>query len=140
MARYLLDTNILVYVLLSEFDNISIETEEILNEYDNQLYTSSISVLELLQLYRIKKIQAKKYKTATELHTAIEKDFNIKIFPFTKEHTKTLSKLKIASHHNDPLDHAILSQAITEKLILVSSDKKFKEYTSQNLNFIFNKR
>jgi predicted nucleic acid-binding protein len=35
MARYLLDTNILVYVLLSEFDNISKETEEILNEYNN---------------------------------------------------------------------------------------------------------
>ena len=34
MARYLLDTNILVYVLLSEFDNISKETEEILNEYN----------------------------------------------------------------------------------------------------------
>jgi len=140
MARYLLDTNILVFLLLSELDNISEDIKQIVDDYSNQLYTSSISVLELLQLYRIKKIQSKNYKTPTDLYTTIEKDFNIKIIPFTKEHSKTLSKLKIASHHNDPLDHAILSQAITEKLILVSSDKKFKEYTSHNLNFIYNKR
>ena len=140
MARYLLDTNILVYVLFSEFDNLSNDTKDILNDYNNQLYTSSISVLELLQLYRIKKIQSKNYKTATDLYITIEKDFDIKIIPFTKEHTKALSKLKIAPNHNDPFDHAILSQAITENLILVSSDKKFKEYTTQILNFVYNRR
>ncbi len=140
MSRYLLDTNILVFLLLSELDNISNDIKQIVDDYNNQLYTSSISVLELLQLYRIKKIHSKNYKTATDLYTSIEKDFNIKIIPFNKEHSKTLSKLKIASAHNDPFDHAIISQAITENLILVSSDKKFKEYTSQLLNFVYNKR
>ena len=140
MSRYLLDTNILVFLLLSELDNISDDIKQIVDDYNNQLYTSSISVLELLQLYRIKKIHSKNYKIATDLFTSIEKDFNIKIIPFNKEHSKTLSRLKIASAHNDPFDHAIISQAISENLILVSSDKKFKEYTSQLLNFVYNKR
>jgi tRNA(fMet)-specific endonuclease VapC len=140
MARYLLDTNILVYILLSEFDNLSNETKDILNDYNNQLYASSISVLELLQLFRIKKITVKKYKTPLELFTAIEKDFFIKIIPFAKEHLNTLSQLNIPANHNDPFDHSILAQAISEKMILVSSDKKFKEYTPQNLSLAFNRR
>lgn len=140
MSRFLLDTNILVYVILADFDNLSDEIKDILLDYESQLYTSSISVLELLQLHRIKKIQIKKYKTATEVYHAIENEFYIKILPFAKQHTETLSKLKIADNHNDPFDHSIISQAITEQLILISSDRKFEKYTDQKLNFLFNKR
>jgi PIN domain nuclease of toxin-antitoxin system len=128
------------FLLLSELDNFSSEIKNILTDSSNQLYTSSISVLELLQLYRIKKIQAKKYKNATELFSAIEQDFYIEILPFTKQHAEALSKLKITKGHNDPFDHSIISQAIAEKLILVSSDRKFEEYASQKLIFAYNKR
>ena len=86
------------------------------------------------------KIKPKKYKTADELLIAIETDFFIKILPFAKEHIQILSKLKIATGHNDPFDHSIISHAITEKMILVSSDKKFEAYTGQQLFFSFNKR
>ena len=140
MNRYLLDTNILTFLLLSELDNITKETNEVLNEYGNQLCTSSICVMELVQLYRIGKIKTKKYKTSNALIEAIESEFFIKILPFAKNHTQTLSKLKVSNGHNDPFDHSIISQAITDKLILVSSDGKFKDYTKQKLDFVFNKR
>lgn len=140
MSRYLLDTNILVYVLLKEFDNISPETSYIIADYSNQLYTSSIAVMEVLQLYRIKKIKSKDFKNANELYSAIEKGYNIHILPFTEKHINTLSKLKIATDHNDPFDHSIIAHAMTDKLILVSSDKKFKDYTNQKLIFAYNKR
>ena len=138
--RYLLDTNILIFLLLSESDNLSMETNEILNDHGNQLVTSTVSVMEIVQLYKIRKIKTKKYKNAIELIDAIENEFFIKILPFTKEHTQTLSKLKIPATHNDPFDHSIIAHAITEKLILVSSDRKFKDYVSQRLLFSFNKR
>ncbi len=140
MSRYLLDTNIVIFLLLSELDNISDEIKNILTDTNNLLYTSSISTIELLQLHRIKKIQIKKYKTTTDLFHAIENEFYIQILPFAKQHTETLSTLKIANSHNDPFDHSIISQAITDKLILISSDRKFEEYTTQNLHFLFNKR
>ncbi|OYU83818.1 MAG: toxin PIN [Flavobacterium sp. BFFFF2] len=140
MARYLLDTNILVYVLLSEFDNLSNDSKIILNDYDNLLFTSSLSVMEILQLLRIKKIKAKKYQTPTELFSAIEKEFYIKIVPFAKEHVQTLARLQIPADHNDPFDHAIIAQAMSEKMTLVSSDKKFKEYAPQQLRLAFNRR
>ena len=140
MARYLLDTNILAFLVSGDSDSISNETKEILTDYHNQLYTSSVATLELLQLYRIKKIQPKKFKNAAELYAAIENVFFIKIIPFAKEHLNTLSKLNIATDHNDPFDHSIVAQAISEKMILVSSDKKFKAYISQNLSLAFNRR
>lgn len=140
MARYLLDTNILAFLVSGDSDSISNETKAILSDYHNQLHTSSVATLELLQLYRIKKIQPKEFKNLAELYDAIEKVFFIKIIPFAKEHLITLSKLSIATDHNDPFDHSIIAQAITEKMILVSSDKKFKSYTAQNLSFSFNKR
>lgn len=140
MGRYLLDTNIIVFLVLGDSDSISHNTKMILGDYSNQLYTNTIVVSELIQLYRIKKIKPNKYKTATEIVEGIEKDLDIKILPFSKEHLSTLAKLTIAEGHNDPADHAIISHAITEKLILVSSDRKFLHYIKQNLHFVFNKR
>jgi len=143
MGRYLLDTNIVVSMVTGELDNLSPDVFSIIDDNNNQLYVSSVSVTELVQLYRIGKIdnaKRKKYKTAFDLVQAIEDVLYITIKPFAKEHTFTLSKLQVVENHNDPFDHAIISHAITEKLILVSSDTKFKHYTPQKLNFVFNKR
>ena len=74
------------------------------------------------------------------LYNAIENEFYIEIISFKKQHTKTLSQLYLARNHNDPFDHAIIAHAITEKLTLLSSDRKFQHYTTQGLDFAFNVR
>jgi len=142
MNRYLLDTNIVIFMLFGEDDKLSRDVSYAVKDDSSQLYISTISVMELVYLYRAGKIdnaKRKKYKTAFDLVQAIEDIFHITIKPFSKEHTKVLAKLEIANLHNDPFDHAIISHAITEKLILVSSDTKFKHYTPQKLHFVFNK-
>jgi tRNA(fMet)-specific endonuclease VapC len=140
MERYLLDTNILVFIICGEDDCLSKDITAIIYDNSNQLFVSTISVQELLQLYRIKKIKPKGFKNALEVFDAIENQLNIKILPFAKPHAKTLAKLKIIDGHNDPFDHSIIAHAMTENLNLVSSDRKFKEYTPQKLKFSFNKR
>ena len=140
MERYILDTNIVVFLVSGEVDNLSKDTEGILGDLNNQLNISSVAVVELLQLYRIGKVKTKKYKTANAIVQAIEKDFYINIIPFAKEHTVTFSLLDTAKGHNDPFDHSIISHAITEKLTLISSDRQFENYTKQKLKFVFNKR
>lgn len=127
-------------MISGELDNISSDVVAILSDYNNDLNTSSIAAFELLQLYKNKKISTKKYHTSTDLLKAVEDTFYIKILPFSKEHLASLSKLKTASRHKDPFDHAIIAHAITEKLTLISSDRQFKSYTEQHLDFIFNKR
>jgi PIN domain nuclease of toxin-antitoxin system len=127
-------------MLFGEKDKISQETQSILSDYNCQLYVSIIAVNELLQLWRIGKVKSKKFKSANDLVKSIETDFLIKIEPFSIQNLEVLSKLIVSENHNDPFDHAIISQAISDKLTLISSDTKFKHYTSQKLKFVFNKR
>jgi tRNA(fMet)-specific endonuclease VapC len=71
---------------------------------------------------------------------AIEHEFGIKIMPIKKEHLLTYARLNINEHHRDPSDHIIISQAITEGIPLISSDRKFHFYTEQALDFVYNER
>jgi PIN domain nuclease of toxin-antitoxin system len=127
-------------MLFGEKDKISQETQSILSDYNCQLYVSIIAVKELLQLWRIGKVKSKKFKSANDLVKSIETDLLIKIEPFSIQNLEVLSKLIVSENHNDPFDHAIISQAISDKLTLISSVTKFKHYTSQKLKFVFNKR
>ena len=53
---------------------------------------------------------------------------------------RTLAALKIneTQNHKDPYDHIIISQAISHKMTLVSSDTKFSFYRKQGLRLIEN--
>jgi len=48
--------------------------------------------------------------------------------------------LEPASDHKDPNDHIIIAQSISDKIPVISSDRKFKLYEKQGLKLVFNKR
>jgi len=68
-------------------------------------------------------------------------DTNILIYVLSesKDDRQYLS-LQIDENHKDMNDHLIISQAISDKIPLISSDNKFPFYETQNLKFVFNKR
>lgn len=140
MGRYLLDTNIIIFLILGDADQIDKNVKFILEDKSNQFYTSAISSIELTQLYRKNKIRSKKHKTSFSMIKVIEDKLHIKIKPFTKQHIYTLSNLNVIKNHNDPFDHSIIAHAITEKLVLISSDHQFEKYKKQGLDFVFNDR
>ncbi|MDR3218144.1 MAG: type II toxin-antitoxin system VapC family toxin [Dysgonamonadaceae bacterium] len=137
--RYYLDTNILIFILLNENDEIDKHVVDILNDYSNTFYVSPIAVKELLHLYKTGDIKDNYYKSAGYLLQAIE-NYGIEIKPLNKYHLAAYARLGILKGHKDPNDHVIIAQAITDKISLISSDTKFKSYTAQGLQFIFNKR
>jgi PIN domain nuclease of toxin-antitoxin system len=137
--RYLLDTNILLYIIL-DGDELSREVSEIIDDYGNSLYVSSESIKELIHLFHIGKIHTRKWKEAQDVFGTIEQELGISINYVKKEHLLTLARLTPAPGHNDPSDHLIIAQAITEKIPLISSDRKFDHYRKQKLNFIYNKK
>ncbi len=136
----MLDTNLLVFIILGKIDEISISVSDILEDFNNEICTSSICVAELLQLFRIGKIKSNDNQSLSEIKKTIEKKIFIKILPFSSEHTLTFANLTIIEGHNDPFDHMNISHAMTEKLCLISSDGKFSSYTQQSLDFLYNKR
>jgi tRNA(fMet)-specific endonuclease VapC len=137
--RYLIDTNIFLY-LTTDVTLLDNDVRNILDDCENTLYISVESVKELILFYRKQKNKSKFWKNEMEMIFSIESDLNMKILSLKKEHLFTYASLEIntAQDHKDPSDHIIISQAITEKMPLISSDQKFQFYTKQKLDLINN--
>lgn len=139
--RYLIDTNIFIYLAL-DVDCLSRDVRAITEDYGNALCMSIESVRELIVWYRVKRLGSKRWKSAEAMVRSIEEEFNVQILPLKKEHMFTYARLELneAQEHKDPSDHVIISQAITERMPLISSDRKFCFYDTQGLNLVLNQR
>ncbi|GHV64841.1 hypothetical protein FACS1894199_04030 [Bacteroidia bacterium] len=137
--RYYIDTNVLIFVLSKTNDDLSPQIIGLLSDYSNTFYVSSIAVQELLLLYKIGKIEHLRFKSEVDILDKIKKA-DIKIVFFNEYHFTQYTQLAIVTGHKDMNDHGIISQAISDKIELISSDKEFANYTDQGLNFVFNKR
>ena len=139
--RYLIDTNIFVYLAL-DIEMLSHDVKAILEEPDTLLYISAESVRELIVGYRNKGLCSKRWKTVEDMVAAIEEEFYVRILPLKKEHMKTYARMEVneTQGHKDPSDHVIIAHAITEHLPLISSDTRFGFYRSQGLDLIFNEK
>jgi PIN domain nuclease of toxin-antitoxin system len=136
--RYLLDTNIVMFYILNPRDLIR-KVQNILNDYNNIFYVSTTSIKEIIHLYNSGKIKTTIWKRAEDIVPDIE-NANFRLLPVKREHLVTYATLSTPKDHSDPNDHIIISQAITERMFLISSDRKFEQYGKQNLYFIFNDR
>ncbi len=139
--RYLLDTNIYIYFALDR-ELLSPDVKAILEDYDNTFFVSSETVKELIIAFNNGGLVSRYWKTAKEMVDAIRDLFYIRILPVGEEQLETYARLRInkAEDHKDPSDHIIIAHAITNGIPLISSDRKFKFYTKQGLELIFNKK
>lgn len=139
--RYLIDTNIFVY-LATDPELLSNDVTALIEEPDALIYMSAESVKELIVGYRNKGLCSKRWKSPSEMVAAIENEYYINILPVTKEHMKTYAGMELneAQGHKDPSDHVIIAHAITEKLPLISSDRRFEFYRKEGLDLIFNEK
>ncbi len=135
--RYLIDTNIFLF-FIRENDRLSKEVFESLCDPLNTINISSRSIEEIILLLRIGKIQTSLWKETKDIFANIE-ELGFSVDYFKKEHILTLGKLTPIPDHKDPVDHAIMAHAITNKTTLISSDSKMRFYQNQGLNFIWNR-
>ena len=134
--RYIIDTNVLIKYIIGGY--ISRDIEAVFEDYENQIYVSSESVKEFIHLLYTKKIALPRNYNSTDVFDIIEKQLNFQVKYVTKQHLQTYSELTPATGHNDPSDHVIISQAIAEKLPLISSDLYFPKYEKCGLSLIMN--
>ena len=139
--RYYLDTNIIAFFLFDKIlgDNCDKDVCSLLSDYENTFYISSIAMRELIKLYNDGELKSIKYKSYKDLFSFMD-DLGVEIKPFTKQHVMTYAELVPIADHKDPNDHMIIAQAISDKIPIISSDRKFKLYESQGLQLVFNKR
>lgn len=138
--RYLLDTHIFIW-FAKEQDNLSDDVMAILNDPESELLMSMESVKELVVLYRTKKLFRRYWPSLIAMIDSIQDEYYIRIVQPDMEVMRTMAKLDIneAEEHNDPSDHIIISQAITMRLPLISSDHKFPYYVKQGLELVYNR-
>ena len=141
--RYYLDTNILVFVILGQDDNISDDVRALLSDYGNSFLTSIICIQEVVHLVQIGKIEMPK---GTDTRMAAMHAVNsivgwgVKIVPVSMKHIECLANLPLYDDHRDPNDRLIIAQAISDRIPLVSSDRKFARYGRYGLDFRYNER
>jgi PIN domain nuclease of toxin-antitoxin system len=121
-------------------DEIHRDISELINDYSNTFYVSSIVVKEIIHLHKRGIIKESRFKTTSDLLNAM-KNTGIEVKLLNENHLLQYARMDInVNEHNDPNDHAIIAQSISDKIPLISSDHKFKHYITQGLELIFNKR
>lgn len=115
----LLDTHIFLWAL-GDLDKLTTKQKSLLSDKDNSLYVSAMSLAEMT----IKKSLGKLDYRFNPIEAAASLSASILAFDGTD--AVTLEHLEW--HHKDPFDRMIISQALTNKLALMTVDAQFKHY------------
>ena len=124
--QILLDTHILLW-FLEENSMLKNREKEIIENENNEIFVSVISLLEIAIKVRLGKLILPTTMESLILKT-IEKD--IQIIDLSRYHTLEYLNIPFIEDHRDPFDRQILAVALHESLTVMSADEKFKNYTS----------
>ena len=142
--KYFLDTNIIIILSEGRYNELRPFVLEILQDSKNSFYASSISLLEIAQLYRKKRFKGVDYTIVDTgekfIKQILKAVYLVKILPFEDKQAFVAGRLDFVPKHNDPNDLAILAHAISEKMTIISCDDKFPFYQKQGAKVIHNQR
>lgn len=142
--RVYLDTNILAFIVgMDKGNSINADIRAIIKDYDTTLLSSNICALELLHLIQIGKISVPNNKDIRKASVAAFKvleQIGVSFVPFNEKHIKEMIDLPLYDDHRDPNDRMVIAQSISDRIPLISSDRKFSRYERYGLDFIFNDR
>lgn len=130
--RYYLDTNI-IYFALAGTDSLSDDVKDIISDYSNILYTSSVCVMELMQILKTR--PAKGEQQDPQKVFEYLNGMGIKVVYVNEKHLTEFSQTPVL--HADPNDRLIIAQAACDRITLISSDNQFEQYTRYLKTFKF---
>ncbi len=140
--RVYLDTNILAFLLMGNYDDISNDVLSLFRDENTINLTSVVCVDELIHLCQIGKVPISKrspIKSPSDITEWLD-GISIQVTEVRKKHLDEVAGLHLYEDHRDPNDRLIIAQAISDRIPLVSSDRKFGRYEKYGLDFIFNER
>lgn len=122
--NYLIDTHILLWWLANS-KQMKIKTRKILENPENQIFVSSVSVWEIIIKKSLKKLQAPSNLVEMIHHNEFDE------LPVRFYHAEALEKLQ--KHHHDPFDRLLIAQSISENLAFISADSQMQKYKTLRL-------
>jgi PIN domain nuclease of toxin-antitoxin system len=120
MNRLLLDTNVAVWLLLGDRERVATDAVEALEDTNNQVALSAATVWEIA----IKRSLAK--VTLPDGWAATLGRLGFDPMPITAIHAAAVERLPW--HHRDPFDRLLVAQALVERCMLVTADRRLASY------------
>lgn len=118
----LLDTHVFLWFITGDSQLPKKIVSQIIDRKNN-CFVSIASIWEIVIKLSIDKLEIQGgFKTIENFLD----DNDVEILPVNLKHTQKL--LTLPKYHNDPFDRMIISQAMAEKMTLISKDRFFKEY------------
>ena len=142
--NYFLDTNIILILFFNRYNELEPTILSIHRDNRNCFFASTMSLLEIAQLYRKRKIKEIDYDIFDIGDKLIDSILYqlpfVEILPFEHREARIASRLTFVPNHKDPNDLAIMAHSISEQMPIISCDDKFPEYISQGIIVLYNKR
>mgnify|MGYP002540481243 CR=1 FL=1 len=118
--RLLLDTNALLWALTN---SSRIEpVKDLLLAEENDVFVSTVSWWEIAIKTRLGKLDAH----LSDLRSAASESGFLEL-PLLGSHAETL--VNLPRYHNDPFDHMLIAQAMSEPMRFISGDRILPQYT-----------
>lgn len=122
--KHLLDTAPLLYLLQGDETRVPSLVRKIVKSTENELLVSTASLWEISIKSSIGKLHF--VKPAHLIIPSFLEKLNIQILPIRTEDALGVEQLHF--HHKDPFDRMLATQALNEKLPLITPDRIFKKY------------
>jgi PIN domain nuclease of toxin-antitoxin system len=118
-VRLLLDSHVVLW-WDKDLSKLSDAQREAISDPDNEVFVSAVSAWEL----GIKRSAGK--LALTESIQVLTRRFGFAELPITMAHGELAAALPL--HHKDPFDRMLVAQAILERMVLVTADRRLGEY------------
>ena len=132
--RYLLDTHVLLWSLL-DIGKLSKKARDILESKKNEILVSSLSLWEISLKVSLGKMDFENLEVE-DLPDSMGK-MGFGIITLEPGEAANYKYLPSRTDHKDPFDRMLIWQAITRNLILISKDKKVREYKEYGLKALW---
>ncbi len=131
--KYLLDTHVLLWTIAGS-ENLSKKARAIVENEDNELFVSAVSLWEIAVKVRIKKLDLGTVKPEDLLDLIQRLDFTT--IELSADEAISYHRLDEASH-SDPFDRMLIWQAIHRDLTVISKDADFDKFRPFGLKLVW---
>ena len=132
--KYLLDTHAFIWSFMSP-GKLPKKVFSIISDANNTIFVSPITFWEIALKHQLGKINLGNINIFHLPNIASEYDFSI--LPIDAYDYITFHSLPLKENHRDPFDRMLIHTAIRKNLILLSSDKMFRQYEQDGLQLLW---
>lgn len=129
---YLIDTHVLIW-MICDTNKLSETVFSILQNGENKIYISAISLWEISIKFKIGKMEIQGMQPDEFLKTILKQD--IAVLSLEAEMAATYYQLE--STHKDPFDLMLAWQAINYEIPLISKDSCFNQFKKKGLELVW---